>query len=155
MRTALNHLEIAEHTTNAWSDNAYEFRPERKWHWLQRLCFRVLDKIGAHQLLTVTKRTYGPLNPNRSLEEALFNAVQNVMDFERFVEEDLYVIMGPKQARQYMSTQEFRHTVTWQTNVRVCRYGQIDRIYGVKCQVVPWIDGFAVVPYPQKAANVR
>lgn len=46
------HYELTEYNIIDEETDAYTFNPEARFHWLQRLCIRILSKLGCHYTYT-------------------------------------------------------------------------------------------------------
>lgn len=134
---------------------AYEFRKDRGWHWLQRLCFWVLRKIGAQRLATIKTVTYGPFERNDKLSEAIFQLVENALGWPRFDEIQWQIVMGRDTYRTLISDKELAHAFGFLYPLEVRspypNFGPFDpytrgQVYGIDITVLPWVDGFALVP---------
>ena len=130
--------EVVQH------EDVYEFRRDRKWQWLQRLCFWVLGKIGAFRQDTMAVYNYGPTDP-KPLKEAVFAQIENVVEFERFDSDELVVLIGRPQFKELVSNREMYQCLGWGMTLDV-RDAYSKRIYTIPIAAVPWLDGIAVVP---------
>lgn len=127
--------------------NAYEFRKDRGWHWVQRACFFLLKKIGAHQMMSVTTVEYGPLQGSQKLMDAVFKAVDHAVGWERYDPDKLVIVMGRKEFMELVCDRDISQAMGWTLDMDICtRTPYARRIIGVPIAEVPWMEGFAVVP---------
>ncbi len=129
--------------------DAFEFRKDRGWHWLQRSCFWVLGKIGAYQQKTfeVFRRT--PQENNDLLKSLLGQEGQ----WLRLINEraDCRIFMGPDDQMDLMRLCEFREMRPTSFRGRIetrQRRGDYTEScwHDIPITVVPWMKGAILVP---------
>lgn len=127
---------VLTETTTEWKDsgNTFAFRPDRKWHWVQRFCFWVLRKIRAYQSVAYSTSTAVRLDRDKLmpavyalLKEATksqFNSIERI-------------VMGGEDFRRLMESPDLPRSMA--LNVP-------GTLLGFPLQVVPWIEGVMVIP---------
>lgn len=144
------------HKYTKMSPDVFEFRKDQGWHWLQRLCFWVLRKIGAQQLATMETVTYGPFERNDKLSETIFQLVEQTIGWPDFDESEWQLVMGRDTYRTLISDKELAHAFGFLYPIEVRspsppRFGAFEQytrgqVHGIDITVLPWVDGFALVP---------
>ena len=117
----------------------YEFRVDRSAHWLQRLCFWILGKLGAYaDLHTVTiERRHVREAPSRATPEPAERIQPPVPtqlligseDYAGLMSESLSHQMFDFDSRYFMGNGDLEPTV-----------------HGLKVRVIPWMRGLLVMP---------
>ena len=132
-------------TVRHLSPTLYEYRSHAGWGWLQRLCFWVLDKIGAHHeeyvnTWTRTKRE------NDDLISSLFGQEGWIIEYLHH-RGPLRVFMGPDNHKELMDwcykngMQHFSMTGSIET-----KDGRYGKWHDIPITVVPWMMGAVIVP---------
>jgi hypothetical protein len=122
--------------------DGFEFRSDKKYHWIQNVCFWILRKIGAYRRENVFTYKRYTINPD-SFMERLFkqhNYLQrefNIKPSELFIgAEDHAIMMGSDEIKQMLS---FNATYNY-------RDGYGSHVMGLKIHVIPWMRGIIVMP---------
>ena len=136
-------------------DDAFEFRKDRGWHWLQRLCFWALKKVGAYRHITIEKVSYGPFT-NDAIGQRIFELVESTLGWRDFNDSEWMIVMGRDAYREMVNDRELFHAFGFVKPLEV-RHGPANpvgryfdyvrgEVHGIDIAVVPWINGMALVP---------
>ncbi len=122
--------------------DGFEFRSDKKYHSIQKVCFWILIKIGAYRRESVVTYKRYTISPD-SFMERLFrqnNYLQrefNVKPSELFIgAEDYAIMMGSDEMKQMLS---FNATYSH-------RDGYGSHVMGLRIHVIPWMRGIIVMP---------
>lgn len=134
-RVTLYHLE--PHSTRYQYKEAYAPNPERPLFWLQRLCCRILDKLGAWYYQDRVQYQTVDMNLG-DLVQALYT---NVRDIRLLTgKQSKYLIVGRQQQMEILKWAD-----PFYVRVDASRFNRIE-FYGLTVVCVPWIDGLFVLP---------
>src|SRR5262245_37147227 len=125
-------------------DDKFEFRKDRSHHWLQRICFFILRKLKAHSKLMTTVYRYTNLE-SKDLMGKIDEAIRTVVSLEDHQPQNLVIIMGRSQFYELVQNREVHMAMGWTVPMRI-RTPYSERCLDIPVAVVPWIEGFAVVP---------
>lgn len=129
--------------------NAFSFRPDRGYLWLQRICFRILRAIGAfHQTESVTyQRT---IVSRRATMDALIRMKDVLAQLGNGGET---LLIGPDEFKQLTNStapqirpfafdlEYLRHTATGSDGTP-----RRPTVLGMRICIVPWMKGMIIVP---------
>jgi len=124
--------------------NAFEFREDRGWHWLQRACFWVLRKIGAYAQETTRVWTRHPQDNDDLLKSLLGQEQEWLRLIHR---EDCRIYMGPEEHTEVLRMCDHLGSghFTFDARIKITdRHGP--RFHDVPITVVPWLKGAFIVP---------
>jgi len=120
----------------------YEFQPDRKYRWLQKLCFRVLDWIGAHH--QETTKTLSISAPPEDIIAHLLAQKAVVRLFHK--DGPTRVIMGPNNFKQLQDRKDcWQYMELPRVFGKIGYYGEY-RVFGLDITIVPWLNGVLVLP---------
>lgn len=144
-------IKTEQQTVAAINPDRFEFNPRGRFPWLQRWLFKLLAKLGANSLeKSVTYKTV-EIDTTRILE-ALFENQRNVM--ELYNKRARYVVIGRKDFTRFCSDPEYRDPLYFNFSAPIGINNQ-RTILGLEVVVVPWIDGFFVLPDLNEERMVR
>lgn len=126
-----------------WVPNRYEFNAKGRLLWLQRLLFWTLNKLKAYSYDTKVTYTTTEIDTSKILDALMQNQCNAEMLYHKRAK---YVVMGPSEFSRFSG--EMRdHAPFMQFNfdARV-GFGRSMTTLGLECVVVPWIEGFFVMP---------
>lgn len=115
--------------------SAYEFRPDLKYHWLQKICIRILDKIGAYSLERVPKITridLSSMDITKKIQKLRNDILINTNRAE------LIIMVGPKEFNEMRTSAD--------CNIFVSKDFHEFIFAGLKVVYNPYMDGVIVVP---------
>ena len=117
---------------------AYCFNGSRKMRWLQRLCLWVLERLGCQYCNNILKSTVFELPSGESILAQLQEDREMI---SRMMEndEDFYVVLGSSQMRNLAGELWEKYSYHFEASAKLS-------VYGMKCVVVPWIDGCFLLP---------
>lgn len=135
----VNHVEKISFVD---SSNTFSFRKDAKAHWLQKLCFAILRKLGAfHQMemVTIERHTID----SSSFVERLFKQKEGIHKF--FNKRPKVLLIGAKDYAELMQSKEFNQQFSFQAQYF---YGndRVVQIFGLEVKVIPWMSGVLVMP---------
>jgi hypothetical protein len=146
-------LELATYKLDSWTHrwtarDKYQYNPNGKAPWLQRLCFRVLDKLQAHAEFQEIKI----MRTRLDLDKLVDALMRNKIDVERIYNKRAkYLVIGGD--KWLALTNDTAHnlqmfTVPYDFNARVgFNSTPTPKMFaGLKVIVVPWVDGLFVLP---------
>ena len=116
---------------------SYHFRRDKKFHFLQRICLKILEEIGAHRTIMDETISYVQINPNDTLE-AIFR--QKIEMCRQDMPERAQIFIGADDWNELFSHAQVHHHITM--NVK----SQGPQIHGMNVTIVPWMKGVLVAP---------
>jgi hypothetical protein len=131
-------VQTEEKRTQYFRKDAYSFRKDRPYHRLQRLCFWILQKIGAFDVgenLTYTRHTID----TQSFMERLFRQQSHLEGY--FNRRPKRLLIGAEDFAVMMGSEEIRQQLIFRTE-----YGHGREIMGLQVEVIPWMRGILVMP---------
>lgn len=116
----------------------FTFRADKKWPWLQKICFAILRKLDAHSIGETVEIERGVIDGDK-----LIAAI-----YEQKVEIQTLFNMLPKQL--FIGTEDYAEMMreeiaTTPFNFQA-RCGYNEHIMGLSVKVIPWMRGILVVP---------
>lgn len=142
-------IHIARRTEFLVKPNMFPFRNDRPHAWLQRLCIRILRKLGCYALKNIeveTKRIDRDIDPIIEYLHRQKFSVLNVLD--RFEDVPLHLLIGSKEWHKVCRQTELHpQYFSYAGELSVCggRYGR-GQLIGMTVHVIPWMTGALVVP---------
>jgi hypothetical protein len=141
-------LERIETVKVAGDPTKYEFRVDGGAHWLQRLCFWVLGKLGAFadlHTIRVERHIVG-----RHGDSFMWRLVNQKLSLLREGYSPAEILVGAEDYAQLMdecSTSE--QPFAFDTRYFSAEMGQ-KTIHGLRVRVIPWMRGILVLPREAK-----
>lgn len=129
------HREI---TNRIVREGVFEFRKDRPAHWLQKLCFFVLRKLGAFRIDDVISVERHIIDSDEFMGR-LFEQNVNIQKFFNMRPER--VLIGSEDYSKLMEQEIARHQFGFSA-----RYAISHNIFGLKVEVIPWMRGILVMP---------
>ncbi|CAL62421.1 Hypothetical protein HEAR2289 [Herminiimonas arsenicoxydans] len=122
--------------------NVFEFRKDRKYHWLQKACFYVLDKIGAYhnEMQSEIKRI---LIDSDDFAQKLY--MQRKYIFKELDQPGRVLLIGAQDFQQLMGSPEIHQMLSFNMKVHQGRDGAT-QIMGMEVKIIPWMRGMLVMP---------
>lgn len=112
---------------------------------MQKLLFAILRRLGANSFVQSVTYTTTEIDTGKILDAVM----RNQADAERlYFKRAKYVVMGPREFAQFSSTSGkdlYPQFMQFSFDARL-GYGQTVTVFGLECVVVPWIEGFFVMP---------
>ena len=133
--------------TEISTDKVYKFNESGKMRWLQKILFKVLDKLGALEYPTILTVTSVKVNTKTVFETLMKQAEFSKYDFDQTPKQ---LIIGDKTFSELIGCEEFRSYISFFAPVEF--YDGIGTIRGfrVKVKIVPWWDGCVLLPEDHK-----
>jgi hypothetical protein len=122
------------------SQNKFEFRADKKFHWIQKILFWCLKNIGAYSKSEDIKLERYEFNTDDLINEIL-RQDENILNFYHHRGEKL--LIGSENFSRLMNSREFNQMVTINAPYL---YGSDYCFYNLKITVIPWMKGMLVVP---------
>lgn len=124
--------------------SSFSFRYDKKYHFVQKLCFLILNKIGAYtknvsyesSYQTLTINTDDFINNILAQREELFHTYG-------FLPEK--ILIGSKNFAKLMSTVDFENVLQFKAS-----YYYNKKIMELDVTVIPWMEGIIVMPAEDK-----
>ena len=116
----------------------FEFRKDRPYKWLQKVCFYVLRKLCAYSISESVTIERHVLNGEKFIDRILKQRQELISKFN--MEPDRLLIGAEDYADlmdETMSNHQFYFNAT---------YGRYDRYLNLKVEVIPWMRGCIVMP---------
>lgn len=119
-------------------EDAFKFRKDRPYHWLQKLCCWILKKLGAYYTDYTIKITRHTIN-TQSFLERLFKQQAHIE--EAFNMRPTRLLIGAEDFTEMMGCEEIRQVFQFTAEYRHGR-----SIMGLAVEVIPWMRGILVMP---------
>lgn len=142
-------IHIARRIEFRAEPDMFQFRDDRPHSWLQKLCIRILRKLGYYALKTIeveTKRIDRNIDPIIEYLSRQRIAVFDILD--RYEDEPLHVLIGSKEWHEVCRQTELHSQYfSYAGELSVCggRFGR-GQLIGMTVHVIPWMTGAIVVP---------
>lgn len=142
MSTRIHLIRQERHEAAILNPNRFEFNSKGRLPWLQKLLFKVLRWLKADSYDTTVEYTTVEIDQT-SIIDAL---MRNRIDLERLYNKRArYVVMGPDDFRRFCTAPEINNMMMVNFTAPVGMNGK-RTILGLEVVIVPWIDGFFVLP---------
>jgi hypothetical protein len=136
-------VERKEIRTVGVDPSSYVFRKDKKHHWLQRLCFRVLDKLEAYKKVEHITFSTHRIDTDYFVDRVMRQQrdIFNYYHPDRPVE----LIIGAEDYNKLAGTPEFNQLVEFEVPLHFNGRGR-HRLMGLRVTIVPWMQGILVIP---------
>lgn len=116
--------------------DSFQFRKDKKWHWLQRVCIYLLTKIGAFRQYDEERIEHVTFDDLPFIENILRHKwnVEDVFDIELD-----RIIIGGKDFEKLLASPDIKQYFQFQA-------GKQSRFLDLAVEVVPWMNGIVVLP---------
>ena len=117
---------------------SFEFREDRRYLWVQRVCFYLLRKIGAHrrgEKVTVERHRLDA----KTFMERIFKQ-KDALQYE-FSVSPKRLLIGAKDYADLMHEGMASQAFSFQAE-----YWKNKTVYGLTVTVIPWMEGVLVMP---------
>jgi hypothetical protein len=135
----VDYIETERRVTSYVNKELFEFRKDKKHHWLQKLCFWVLSKIGSHSIGEKVSYTQHRIDTPNFMEK-LYRQKHGLLDLYNAEGERL--LIGNDEYMELTGNPEIRHMMHFTGEYR----GRHGELLGMKITVIPWMSGILVVP---------
>lgn len=141
-------------TSRIYSPTKFQFRIELGWHWVQKFCFWVLRKIGAHAIDFDTQITRLDIQ-YKTLIEGINR--QRAELFNQYALEGKYLLMGAQDYSELMADPTYINQMihfsvpdaVYRQERNMDRNFRLDTkmiIMNLNVVIVPWMKGMMVLP---------
>lgn len=133
-----------ERTVSSFIDTEkFTFRSDKKWPWLQKVCFAILRKLGANSIGEVVKIERRVIDSD-SFMQKIFEQKNGIQTLFNISPKQL--LIGAEDYAQLM--REEISTMPFDFRARYAYNDEYNRqqIMGLNVKVIPWMRGILVVP---------
>lgn len=124
-------------------NNSYTYRNDKKYKWLQRLCFFILGKIGAWNQEKTVKYTRITFKTDDFMK-AIFTQKDELARW--FNRDGIKILIGGEDFQKLMHSEMIRDSFRFHASYHFgCGKGRY-QIYGLDATVIPWMKGILVLP---------
>jgi|ERR1051326_457519 hypothetical protein len=149
MAQVVNHVRLIRHieqSATVLAPGRYEFNENGRLPWLQKLLFAILRRLRADSYDTKVNYTTVEVDTGKILDAVM----QNACDAESlYFQRAKYIVMGPSDFARFTSEGPksglYADFMQFSFDARL-GYGRTVTVFGLECVVVPWIEGFFVMP---------
>lgn len=121
----------------------FEFRRDRGWLRLQRLCFWLLGKIGAYSNGIEVKIEQHTINAKSFIE----NVLAQSCNLELFYQQrPTQLLIGAEDYAQMMRDSETTQRFSFDCKYYISHRGGEQTVCGLKVHVIPWMRGMLAMP---------
>jgi len=136
-------LATTEQRTICDLKDAFELRHDKKFVWLQRVCFWVLKKIGAYYLKHTVSYSRILIEPDKFMDK-LFKQRCEMEGF--YYSRPSRLFIGAQDYEELMGSSEIRQIMQFDAQYWVKEEGYRPEIMGLSVTIVPWMKGVLVMP---------
>lgn len=114
----------------------------KKHKWLQRFLLRRLRNLGTtfkDEVISYQEHTFKP----STFMENLFRQRAHIL--KQFSRDTEALLIGAKDFAELMGDPEIRSVVEFRAEYHN-RVGRITSIHGIRCIIIPWMEGVVVLP---------
>lgn len=130
-------VQTRETITRFDNTEAYQFRKDLGHHWLQKICFWILKKLGCYYFDYKSEFTTVAVDPDNFMEK-LFQQQSALLDLDR---RPKTLLIGGEDFQRLMSTREISQYMYFEG-----RYKYLRLIETLEVHVIPWMQGMLVMP---------
>ena len=130
--------ELREKSVPFVMKDTFELRPERKYVLIQKACFWVLRKIGAHSIGERVEYTRHMIDAD-SLLQKIFAMDKSIC--RQFNREPTRLLIGSKDLSDLLMSKEIYQNFSLRAE-----YMRDRKICGLTIEVIPWMRGILVMP---------
>jgi hypothetical protein len=126
--------------------DCFEFSPHQGWVFIQRICFWLLNKIGAHKHETTTVYTRSPQQNNSLLQSLVGQEGQWIELIHNNRAKRIYI--GPEDNAELQSISDGLGMRPFSFTGRIkTRNGPLEQTWhDIPITVIPWMNGAIIVP---------
>lgn len=116
----------------------YEYRPDRRWRWLQKALFWLLAKLHCYATGEIVRHDRYVVD-TRKFMEALYRQHQDLLGFYNLRGERL--LIGPDKMSELLGLEPTSRAFTFTSE-----YMQDHKVMEMKVTAIPWMRGMLVLP---------
>lgn len=124
--------------------DVYSLRQNGKHVWLQRLCFKILEKLKCNNALYHTTEVKRKLISPKSVMDALYRQKSIILDQAHELQGIVY--MGQEEFFRLSGEVNLNKAISFTAPYSHSVYGHGYQVFGMKICVIPWIKGIFVLP---------
>jgi hypothetical protein len=131
----------------------YKLTPRAGWLWLQKLCFKILDKLGCAELATNKYKTWARVKAQNDNTLKALMEQENTLAMIHYNNRDSYqIFMGPDNFAELMDmTKHGLHTFSFVGSSKTGHWDEENdrpdyRYHNIPITVVAWMKGVIIVP---------
>ena len=153
MEQQVQFVRIVRQNITSYLPNQYQFRVDRKHHWLQKIALWILNKLQCHASLTTQAISYDVVD-TKNLMENLIRQRQEMVNFYHQRDGE-FLLVGPGEFQE-LAGLEMYHPLSismqymWAEPKRDRIGNPMDHPQytrcGLKVVIIPWMKGFLVLP---------
>jgi len=131
-------IETRQKLNRVLLPDRFQYRPEKGWAWLQRVCFWFLRRRNCNvveEQVTYTRHTVDTANALHAI------AKQRAGLLQHYNHEGERVLIGAEDFAQLMSSPEISNMVSFTAS-----YRDGPQVMGMRITVLPWMRGILVLP---------
>lgn len=132
-------IETKDKMIRYQKNDSYAFRADRPHKWLQRLCCRIMQKLGAYDMGEKVTYTRHTIDPDVFMERIFRQAYHLEAHFNR---KPKRILVGAEDFERIMNCSEIRQSFMFNASYN---YGR-EIICGLQVEVIPWMRGILVMP---------
>lgn len=123
-------------------DSAYQFRKDKKHHWLQKICIFILNKLGAKKMISDNIITRYEVKPQKFLDQLLDQKYYIIKQLNMTPKE---LLIGSEEFAKIMREEDQFRYFTMKLDYR---YGTHESIFvsDLKVTVIPYMKGMILIP---------
>lgn len=143
----IRQVRVAKKSIQDFTKERWEFKP-KKYGWLARLLWRLLKKIDAVSQFyeTYDVWTYTPEH-SKLLTKEIHKHINGVLRYYMESPDDFVLVCGNSDFKELLNSPDFTNTIMVDTGPYAYRHsGQGFKVMGIPIHVVPWIEGYALLP---------
>lgn len=133
--------KIERKTTKITSEKVFEFNPNAKMPWLQKICFAVLKKLNCYAMLEIGSYHRYEFDKDKLIENIAYQRREILKD----VSLPKRIYMGSGDFARFISDEDQFRYVSFPADITV-NHGRQQKIMGITVEVIPWMEGILVVP---------
>lgn len=127
--------------------DVYQLRADRKHVWLQKLCFRILNKLGANWIEDRTEVNYVQIDSSKFMRN-IFTQIKEIQS--EFQHKPKTILIGSEDYHKLMDDKDFHAMFRFEAEYHTSRRTQfgeyVGTVDGLSVQVIPWMQGILVLP---------
>lgn len=131
-------------------EDSFSFNPNRKHHWLQKICLKILAKLGCQRIDTSEVIEYRDLQSD-DLLDLIHQSINSVRGSYGSDRDELVVCVGYGEWTNLIASPQYSG-LFYPVHYMTGPFFQYDGIsknispFGVQVAVIPWMTGVVVVP---------
>lgn len=148
---SVEYVHLALETRQRYIADRYQFRPDRKYHWLQRLAIWTLRKLKCHAIFMEEQMVRKETIHKANLEKQIVEQYQDTLAWYHYSEADR-LLVGPKEFDELMRLpldRPFSINLNYgwvEPELREFTWHTRRTRHGLKVTVIPHMKGVLMLP---------